>query len=80
MLRRLDDRHWALSRIVQIRDLRIGRAMPDKRAPIAADLLAELENDRRAAEGFIMVLRLDQILIQVALVQRIVATSCRARA
>lgn len=78
LLRRIDDRYWTLSRIVQIHDLRIGRAVPDKRAPIAADLLAELQNDRRAAEGFIVVLRLDQILIQIALVQRIVATGCRA--
>jgi len=80
LARRFDDRYWTLLRIIQIRDLRIWRAMPDKRAPIAADLLAELQNDWSAAEGFIVVLRLDQILIQITLVQRIVATSRRARA
>jgi len=43
--------------------------MPDKRAPIAADLLTELQEDRGTSEGLVMLLRLDQVLIQIALIQ-----------
>jgi len=54
--------------------------MPDERAPIAADLLTELQEDRGTSEGLVMFLRLDQVLVQIALVQRVVAAGGRARA
>lgn len=79
-LRRLNDRYRALARIVRVRGVRIGRTVPDERTPIAADFLAELQDNRRAPKGLVVVLRLNQILVQVALVQRIVAAGRRARA
>lgn len=74
----VDDGHRTLASVVQV-DGRVGRAVPDERAPVAADLLAELEDDRRVAEGLVVLLRLD-VLVQVALVQGVVAAGRRARA
>lgn len=55
-LRRFNYRDRALARIVRVRGVRIRRAVPDERASIAADFLAELQNDRRASKGLVVIL------------------------
>lgn len=55
-LRHFDDRYRALARIVRVCGMRIGRTVPDERAPIAADFLAELQDNRRAPKGLVVIL------------------------
>lgn len=55
-LRSINDRYRALAWIVRVSGVRIGRTVPDERASIAADFLAELQDNRRAPKGLVVVL------------------------